>query len=117
MSPKNLTCEIDDVKFKTRKSQLEPLRGIHFFLSAVSMYIVFQHNFFKFSVLFNHAKFEPQRLDEVKVGLFSDSLSDKDYVAVCKSGIISYMGNTANETKSGTAYIALRNKITNKVPV
>ena len=52
MSPKNLTCEIDDVKLKTRKSQLEPLRGIHFFLSAVSMYIVFQHNFFKNSNTF-----------------------------------------------------------------
>jgi len=84
-------AEIIDVKTKTSSNQLEPLR-----------------------VSFDHANLRRDIADHSEVGLFTDSLNDKEYVAICKNGEMFYMGTTVSELKDQHVFIAIRNKVTSK---
>lgn len=84
-------AKIVDVKIKSSSSQLEPLR-----------------------VSFNHANLKANVADHSEVGLFSDSLNDNEYIAICKKDDMFYMGNTVTEPKDQNVFIAIRNKLTSK---
>jgi len=53
----------------------------------------------------------------MKVGAFSDGLNDKEYLAVCETEGLYYMGNTSHQNKTQNVYLGLRNKKTNKVKI
>ncbi len=54
-------------------------------------------------------------MNDIKVGAFSDGLNDKEYLAVCETEGLYYMGNTSHQNKTQNVYLGLRNKKTNKV--
>lgn len=53
----------------------------------------------------------------MKSGIFSDNKNKNEYVAVCQVADQQYVGSTKgqNQKESQNLYIALRNKVTNKV--
>lgn len=65
-------------------------------------------------VSFNHADLKPDAADHSEVGLFIDSLNDKEYVAICRNQEMFYMGSTVSESKDQNVFIAIRNKATSK---
>lgn len=71
----------------------------------------------KIPVSFNHANLKANVADHSEVGLFSDSLNDNEYIAICKKDDMFYMGNTVTEPKDQNVFIAIRNKLTSKVLV
>lgn len=56
-------------------------------------------------------------LAAVKSGIYSDSLEKEEYVTICQVEEQCYMGSSKvqNQKENQSLYIALRNKVTNKV--
>nr|CAH0102432.1 unnamed protein product [Daphnia galeata] len=87
---------IDEVLVADRGKKLEPLR-----------------------IQFSHCQtpLKTESLKMMKSGIFSDNKNKNEYVAVCQVADQQYVGSTKgqNQKESQNLYIALRNKVTNKV--
>ncbi|KAI9552180.1 hypothetical protein GHT06_022517 [Daphnia sinensis] len=87
---------IEEIKVASRGKKLEPVR------------IEFSHC---------QSPLNTDALAAVKSGIYSDSLDKEEYVTICQVEEQCYMGSTKvqNQRESQNLYIALRNKVTNKV--
>ncbi|XP_057377554.1 uncharacterized protein LOC130699252 [Daphnia carinata] len=87
---------IEEIKVANRGKKLEPVR------------IEFSHC---------QSPLKTDALAAVKPGIYSDSLDKEEYVTICQVEQQCYMGSTKvqNQRESQSLYIALRNKVTNKV--
>lgn len=76
------------------------------------------YTFFCYAVKFPHCNGQVKKnITAFQSGLFSDSLAENEYVAICQTDGVCYMGSTKGENKKENQklYIALKNNISNKV--
>lgn len=87
---------IEEIKVANRGKKLEPVR-----------------------IQFSHCQspLKTDALAAVKSGIYSDSLEKEEYVTICQVEEQCYMGSSKvqNQKENQSLYIALRNKVTNKV--
>ena len=107
------SLKIDEVKVAKRGKKLEPLRSLFKLLKSFDFKLISIFSLVKFSHCNNPISIGDQGV--VKSGIYADSLSDKEYVSVCQADSMCYMGNTKVENHRESLYIAIKNKVTNKV--